>query len=271
MELPSIAIITPCLNAAATIEETLASVREQGYPRLEHVVVDGGSTDGTLGILAGAPGIRYLSEPDRGRPDAANKGVALSSGEVVGWLNADDRYEPGALLAVGEALARAPDAPWATGYCRIIDGKGREIRRFVSGYKKLLLRHWSYGLYLTQNFVADPATFVRRNALEAVGPLDERYRISHDYDLWLRVGRLGRPVVVHRDLAAFRMTEGTLSMAGFELQFREHAEVARRHGEGHRLPLAVNAVMSRLIPAIYRLLRLQRRLLLERPPVRRER
>jgi glycosyltransferase involved in cell wall biosynthesis len=261
VELPSISIITPCLNAAATIEGALGSVREQGYPRLEHVVVDGGSTDGTLEILASAPGIRYVSEPDRGRPDAANKGVGLSSGEVVAWLNADDRYEPGALIAVGEALARAPEAPWATGYCRIVDADDREIRRFVAGYKNLLLRHWSYGLYLTQNFVADPATFVRREALEAAGPLDERYRISHDYDLWLRVARLGPPVVLRRALASFRMTEGTLSMAGFELQFREHAEIARRYANGYPLPLAANAVMSWLIPAIYRVLRLRRRLI----------
>ena len=260
VELPSISVITPCLNAAGTIQAALASVREQGYPRVEHVVVDGGSTDGTLEILESAPGIRYISEPDRGRPDAANKGVGLSTGEVVAWLNADDRYEPGALVEVGEALARAPGAPWATGYCRIIDAEDREIRRFISGYKNLLLRHWSYGLYLTQNFVADPATFVRRQALEAVGPLDERYRISHDYDLWLRVARLGRPIVLRRDLASFRMTEGTLSMAGFELQFREHAEIARRHANGHRLPLVTNALMSRLIPAVYRVLRLRRRL-----------
>jgi GT2 family glycosyltransferase len=258
--LPSISIITPCLNAVATIEEALASVREQGYPSVEHVVVDGGSTDGTLDVLANAPGIRYVSEPDGGRPEAANKGVGLSTGEVVAWLNADDRYEPGALMAVGEALAARPTALWATGYCRIVDGDGRDIRRFISAYKNLLLRRWSYPLYLTQNFVADPATFVRRDALQQVGLLDERFRISHDYDLWLRVARLGPPIVLRRDLAAFRMTEGTLSMAGFESQFREHEQVARSHGDGHRLPVAANAVISRLIVTVYRMFRMRRRL-----------
>jgi glycosyltransferase involved in cell wall biosynthesis len=191
--------------------------------------------------------------------DAVNRGVTIASGEVIAFLNADDRYEPGALRAVGKALAEQADAAWVTGYCRIINGDGTEIRRPVTAWKNLLLRHWSYGLYLTQNFVSDPATFVRRSALDEAGPLDPRYKISHDYDLWLRVGRQRDPIVLRRMLASFRMVEGTLSMAGFERQFREHAEVARRWGSGHRLAVAANALMSRLIVLIYRALRALRR------------
>lgn len=248
-------IVTPVFNAAGTVGEALESVRGQDYPGLEHVVVDGGSTDGTLHILERAEGIRFVSEPDGGRVDAVNKGVAMSSGEVIGLLNADDRYEPGALRAVGQALGARPEAMWATGYCRIIGADGGEIRRPVTGYKNLLLRHWSFGLHLTQNFVSDPATFVRRRALEEAGPLDERYRISHDYDVWLRIGRHHEPLVLRRYLSSFRMVEGTLSMAGFERQFAEHEEVARRRGAGHRLAVAVNAVTSRLIVWVYRALR----------------
>jgi glycosyltransferase involved in cell wall biosynthesis len=260
VSLPSFTIVTPCLNAAATIEETLASVRGQEYGGVvEHVVVDGGPTDGTVEILERADGIRFTSEPDSGRPDAANKGVAAARGEVIGFLNADDRYEPGALAAAGEALAAHPQAEWATGYCRIVDGRGEEIRRPVTAYKNLLLRRFSLPLYLTQNFVSDPATFARHAALAEVGPLDERYAISHDYDLWLRLARRGDPLVLRRYLADFRMVEGTLSMAGFERQFREHAEVARRHGDGHRVAVAANAVISRTIVGVYRLLRLGRR------------
>ena len=200
-----------------------------------------------------------MSEPDGGRVDAVNKGIAMAQGDVIGWLNADDRYEPGSLAAVGRAFADHPDAAWLTGYCRIIDGEGSEIRQAVTAYKNGLLRHFSYGLYLTQNFVSDPATFVRRAVLAEVGPIDDRYAISHDYDLWLRVARHGDPVVLRRYLSSFRMVEGTLCMEGFERQFAEHAEVARLHGEGHRLAVAVNAVTSRLIVLVYRVLRARRR------------
>jgi glycosyltransferase involved in cell wall biosynthesis len=249
------------MNAAGTLQETLDSVRTQNYPRLEHIVVDGGSTDGTLELLGAAPDVRWISEPDGGRVDAANKGLRMAGGDVVAWLNADDRYEPGALRAVGEALARNPGNAWATGYCRIIDGSGHEIRRAVTSYKNFLLRRWTLGLYLTQNFVSDPATFVRTSAVNAVGPLDPAYRTSHDYDLWLRVAhRFGPPVVLDRALASFRMTEGTLSMAGFERQFEEHLAVAQRHGDGHRVAVAANRAMSGVIVLTYRALRLRRRL-----------
>ncbi len=264
-DLPTITVVTPCLNAAATLPEALESVREQGYPRLEHVVVDGGSTDGTLELLEAAPGVRYVSEPDRGLYHAMNKGVRMATGEVIGWLNADDRYRPGALEAVGRAFARDPEARWATGRCRIVDGEGREIRRWVTAYKNAFLRRWSFPLYLTQNFVSAPATFMRREAFEAVGLFDESYRISGDYDLYLRLGRRFDPLIVDRELADFRMVEGTLSMSGFETQFREHAEQARRHGYGHPLPVAINRVASRLIVAAYRGMRSSRRRRERRP------
>jgi glycosyltransferase involved in cell wall biosynthesis len=260
MELPSISVITPCMNASATIVETLESVRAQRYPRVEHIVVDGGSSDGTLKVLASAPHVRWVSEPDGGRVDAANKGVDRSNGDVIAWLNADDRYQAGAFHAVAGALAEHPEAAWVTGYCDIIDARGREIRRGVTAYKNLLLRHWSVGLYLTQNFISDPATFVRREALEEVGLLDPRYKWSHDYDLWLRIaGRFGPPIVLQRSLASFRMAEGSLSMAGFQSQFAEHAEVARAHGAGHPASVAANRAISSAIVAVYRALRLRRR------------
>jgi len=259
VDLPSITVVTPCLNAARTLPEALESVRSQGYPRLEHVVVDGGSTDGTRAILEAAEGVDFVSEPDRGLSHAMNKGIARASGELIGWLNADDIYLPGALDAVGRALAERPDARWATGRCRIIDARGREIRRGVTAYKNAWLGRYSFGRYLLQNFISAPATFVRREAFDEVGLFDERYRISMDYDLYLRLARRHDPLILDRELACFRMQEGTLSMAGFETQFREHAEQARRHGEGHRLAVAANQAISRAIVLAYRAMRARRR------------
>jgi glycosyltransferase involved in cell wall biosynthesis len=257
--LPTLTIITPCLNAAATLPATLASVRAQDYPGVEHIVVDGGSTDGTLDVLAAAEGVRWISEPDRGLSHALNKGIAMAGGEVIGEINADDVYEPGALAAVGAALRDHPGAMWLTGYCRIIDARGREIRKPVTTYKNWLLRRYSLGLYLTHNFVSAPATFFRREALAEAGGFDERYRISVDYDLQLRIARRHEPIVLHRYLSSFRMAEGSLSMSGFRTQFREHAEQARRHGSGHAPAVALNQLISLGIVGIYEGLRLVRR------------
>ena len=110
-------------------------------------------------------------------------------------------------------------------------------------------------MYLTHNFISAPATFFRRDLLQRHGGFDERYRISVDYDLQLRIAREHDPVVLHRHLASFRMVEGTLSMSGFRTQFREHAEQARRHGRGHAGAVAVNQLASAAIVAAYEVMR----------------
>jgi GT2 family glycosyltransferase len=251
---PSLTVVTPTFNAVATIRETLASIQSQEYPALDHVVVDGGSTDGTVELLAeeaAAGRLRYISEPDRGLSDAFNKGVAMATGEWIAWLNADDTYEPGALAAVGAALSRAGESEWAIGRCKIMGGDGAESRRAVTAYKNFLLRHYSFGLYLTNNFVSSPATFVRRDVIDEIGALDERFKYSADYDLWLRLARRGDPLYVEADVARFRMADDSLSITGFEQQFVEHAQNAVENGAGHPIPVAINRVMSRLIVLVY--------------------
>ena len=252
-ELPSITIVTPALNGEATIADTLESVARQGYPNLQHLVMDGASTDRTVEIARGFPHVEVHSEPDRGLSDALNKGLGLARGDLVGWLNADDISAPGALERVGRAFAERPDAPLVTGLCRIVGGDGREIRRPITAYKNFLLRRYSYRLYLTQNFISSPASFMNRRTLERVGGFDERFRLSMDYDMFLRLLKHGDPIVIDEYLASFRMDAGTLSMENFEAGFVEHVANAREHGSG--LPVLANRAISRGIVATYRVLR----------------
>lgn len=252
MNLPSITIVTPSFNSEATIAETLRSVVEQRYEgALEHVVVDGGSVDGTLEAVRSA-GVRYVSEPDRGLTHALNKGIAMASHDVVGSLNSDDTYLPGALNRVGCTFGANPFPEWVTGRCLIVDGWGQEIRHGVTRYKNFFLAHHSLGLHLVNNYISAPATFVRRDVLQAVGGYDERFRYSADYDMWLKLGRRSDPVVLNANLATFRMAGDSLSLTSFEQQFVEHAQNAREHGGGHPASVAANRAASRLIVAAYR-------------------
>lgn len=255
-----ISVVTPALNASSTIQRTLRSVHEQGYERVEHIVVDGGSTDGTVELLRSAPGVRWVSEADSGLSNAVNKGIAMASGDIVGWLNADDLYLPGALGLVGRAFHEHPGHEWLTGPCLIVDGEDREIRRPITAYKNLLLRRYSLRSLLVQNFVSAPSTFVRAGALREVGGLDEELRLAMDYDLWLRLGHRSEPIVLRDPLAAFRMVPGTLSMEQFDRQFAEHAAIGARHGKAHRSRASLNRIASHAIVAVYGAIRhVQRR------------
>ena len=252
--LPTITVVTPSFEQRRYVEQTIESVLGQDYPGLEHLVVDGGSTDGTVELLERYAGrLSYVSEADRGQSHALNKGMARAGGEVLAFLNSDDVYEPGALRAVGEHFARNPGSVWVTGRCRTIDSEGREIRRPITAYKNAWLRLGSYRALQVVNYVSQPATFWRRRLWEEVGPFDESLAYAMDYDYWLRAGKRFRLDVLPRYLASFRVHPSSKAGASASAQFDAATAIAARHVDSRAL-LAAHRAHNALSVAAYRLL-----------------
>lgn len=228
-----VSIVTPSLNQGRYLREAIESVRAQSYPEIEHVVVDGGSQDDTLDILAGYDGIRWVSEPDRGQSDALNKGFAMARGEIFGWLNADDAYLPHAVEEGVRAL-HEHDAGLVYADVTRIDDDGDNPRRIRSR------RPWSTWDELNLGCgVKSPAVFFTREALEAAGGLDPALHYSMDYDLWLRIAARFPVVGVDGVWATQRLHPEAKSVAHFEDFWPERLAVSRRHGGRLVSPLLI--------------------------------
>jgi glycosyltransferase involved in cell wall biosynthesis len=252
--LPRISVITPSYNQVDFIETTILSVLEQGYPDLEYIVMDGGSTDGTLDILRQYEDrLTWISEPDRGQAHAINKGLVRTNGEVVAFLNSDDVYAPGALHAVGAYFATHLQAQWLSGRCNIINEDGREIRKAITAYKHFWLGFRSYGVLQVLNYISQPATFWRRGLLDEVGCLNEDLRYTMDYEYWLRIGQVHRLHALRQRLAGFRLYAVSKSGGGFEDQFAEEMAVSKRFASP--LIAQLHRLHNALILGVYRVQR----------------
>ncbi len=263
---PRITIVTPSLNQGPFIERTIKSVLSQGYPNLEYSVVDGGSSDDTLDILRKYEGeLRWVSEPDSGQSDAINKGIRMSTGDIVAYLNSDDTYEPGALKKVAEHFQENPACMWLTGRCRIIDEHDKEFRGFVSQYKNFLLARYSYNILLVTNFICQPSTFLKRELFEELGPFDVSEHLVMDYEYWLRAGhsvpgrhsmpgRPGhRPGIINSNLACFRVYPETKTSSSFKDSFSRELAIAKRYTRS-RLLIALHYLSYQGICIAYRIL-----------------
>lgn len=228
-----ISIITPSYNQAHFIEETIKSVFSQkGDFDLEMIIVDGGSTDGTVEILKKySDKIIWISEKDNGQADAVNKGISMSSGEIIGWLNSDDLYLENTLKIVSDHFMANDNCDWLFGKCKIIDSKGNSTRSLNTKYKDYHLLRYSYKKLLVENFISQPAVFFRRSLFIKYGPLNIEYNYAMDYDLWLRFGKISHPCIVNEYLAAFRKHPGSKSENSYKKQFREEYKIAKLYND----------------------------------------
>lgn len=197
--LPRVSIVTPSYNQAAFLVDTIHSVLDQDYPNLEYIIIDGGSTDGSVEIIRRFESrlAYWVSEKDAGQQDAINKGWRHATGEIVAFLNSDDVYEPGAIRAAAEYLAAHPETGMVYGHCYQLTEDGQRVgvlRAPPFDLKTLLL----------QNIIMQPTVFIRRSVLEDVGLLDPAMHRTMDYDLWLRIALRHRIDALPLPLAAFR-------------------------------------------------------------------
>ena len=180
---PRVSIVTPSYNQGQFIEETIRSVLLQGYPNLEYMIIDGGSTDGSVNIIRKyEPWLAYWeSEPDRGQSHAVNKGLARATGEILAWLNSDDFYMAGAFQRVGAEFCSNPHLAVLAGECIRVDYSSKEIaRKKADSFNPIAI--------LTDTKPAQPSTFLQRHTLEKIGPLREDLHYCMDREFVLRIG-----------------------------------------------------------------------------------
>lgn len=232
---PSISIITPSLNQGRFLRCCLESIFSQGYPQVEVLVVDAGSTDESLAILDEfAPRLAWwVSEPDGGQSDGINKGLARASGTLVSWLNADDYLLPGALAAVAQAWRHDPHAPFYYGNGLRVDEAGRSATPFFSTGTPAFERN---ALVLGLNYILQPSTFIRRESWQSAGPLDTRLHWGMDSDLWIRLSALGTPVALEETLAASREYGSTKTASGWFERIEELRRIAAAHSDAQITP-----------------------------------
>jgi glycosyltransferase involved in cell wall biosynthesis len=228
---PTISIVTPSFNQGVFIQEAVDSVRKQSYPDCEHIVIDGGSTDGTVASLeklshtSGTTTLRWSSEPDRGQAHALNKGFTRATGDIIGWLNSDDRYRPDTFHKIARIFDRHPEVDLVYGDYTWMDAHGcvRRVRREIAFSRFILLYHRVL-------YIPTAATFFRRRIIDDGNLLDDRLHYALDFDFFVRLSARGYRFLHIRELLAdFRLHKASKTCSMPERQLHELNDIMRRH------------------------------------------
>ena len=260
-DLPLVSIVTPSFNQARYIEATIRSVLAQDYPHIEYLIVDGGSTDGTVDIIkkytleSGSKlpeGQRHqvnwwASGPDKGQTDAINKGFGRAQGQILAWLNSDDTYEPGAISAAVKYLMDHPDVGMVYGNCNFINEEGRVIGKFGSAQTDYRLLRRGY-VHIPQQTM-----FFRAALWKQVGPLDASFYFAMDYDLWTRLAARTELKYVPETWANFRLHTTGKTIAADDRCWPEMIRVHYRDGGSFFSPIVAKYYIRKLIAPLWNL------------------
>lgn len=261
-KISKISIITPSFNQAKFLIKTIESVASQdGDFKIEHIVMDGGSTDESVQVLQeyekqlkNSDKVTFIwkSEKDKGQSDAINKGLKLATGDLIAYLNSDDTYCDYAFINVIKAFESNPNGLWASGYCHIIDENDHLIQPSITRYKNLWLNHYSYKTLLVLNYICQPATFWKKEVVDKIGLFNEDYHYTMDYDYWLRIGKDNPLVVVNKYLANFRIHGTSKGKTAYIKQFDQDFEVAQIYSTS-KLINTLHRFHNSLIRAVYKI------------------
>lgn len=228
---PDISIVTPSYNQGQFIEETIRSVLLQGYPNLEYIIVDGGSTDDTLTIIRKyEQWLKWVSEPDQGQSDALNKGFIQAGGDIAAWLNSDDTYQPGALGRIGQVFNQDRSSAVVHGHCNVINEHSQVI-----GFAKSPPTTFNRLIQYWRRKFPQPAGFFRRSVLEEVGLLNCNLQFVMDYDLWLRIAQIHKFHRIDDILANFRLHPASKTVQGWPTAFDAEADTISKAYWGSKI------------------------------------
>lgn len=255
-EPPLVSIVTPSFNQARYLAATIQSILSQDYPRIEYIIVDGGSTDGSIDLIRKYSHARatvtgrgvswWVSEKDQGQTDAINKGFARANGEILAWLNSDDTYEPGAVAAAVNYLREHPATGMVYSDCNYINERGEVIGKFPAAQTDHRRLRAGY-VHIPQQ-----TAFFRADLWRQVGPLDPSFYFAMDYDLWTRIAaRAEIKYLAGRTWANFRIHTSGKTIAADDHCWPEMLRVHYRDGGSFFAPIVAKYYVRKLIAPLW--------------------
>jgi len=248
MDKPLVSIVTPCYNHARFLEAAIRSVLEQNYPRIEYILVDGGSMDGSVDLIKKYSDrlAWWVSEKDRGQTDAINKGFARATGDILAWINSDDTYEPGAVTAAVNYLQTHPEAGMVYADCNYINEDGRVIGKFPAAQTDLSRLRTGY-VHIPQQTM-----FFRAELWKKLGPLDPSFYFAMDYDLWTRIAQhVELKYLAGQTWANFRIHTSGKTIAADDRCWPEMIRVHYRDGGTFFSPIVAKYYIRKLVAPLW--------------------